>query len=274
MSVIDFHIHIGRQEHWHDWVNEYLKKVNPDLYSRFDEIMNPDGFLAYLQDHGVDYAVILAEESPITTGIVSNEYVAEFCQNIEHFIPFASIDPTRSTFERAPLELEQCVHELGFKGLKLYPTYQQYYPNQKDLYPLYEKAVDLKIPIMIHTGSSIFKGSRLKYGDPLFIDDIAVDFPELVIIMAHSGRGFWYDNAFKISGLHKNVYMEIAGLPPKNLLKYFPDLEKNDDKIIFGSDWPGVPSIKSNIETIRNLPLEETTIENILYQNAKRILGI
>ena len=92
MAVIDFHIHIGRQEDWHDWVNEYLKKVNPDLYSRFDEIMNPDGFQAYLQNHGIDYAVILAEESPITTGIVSNEYVAEFCQNIVVTGPPVNID--------------------------------------------------------------------------------------------------------------------------------------------------------------------------------------
>ncbi len=274
MTVIDFHIHIGLQEHWHDWVNEYLEKINPDLYSRFDEIMNPDGFSEYLKGHTIDYAVILAEESPITTGIVSNEYVAEFCKDHSEFIPFASIDPNRSTFELAPIELEHCVQELGFKGLKLYPTYQHYFPNQPELYPIYEKAVELKIPIMIHTGSSIFKGARLKYGDPLFIDDIAVDFPELVIIMAHSGRGFWYDNAFRISMLHKNVYMEIAGLPPKNLLEYFPDLEKNSDKIIFGSDWPGVPSIKDNIATIQNLPLEDSTKAKILGLNALKILGI
>jgi predicted TIM-barrel fold metal-dependent hydrolase len=190
------------------------------------------------------------------------------------FIPLASIDPTRAGFDKTPAELEQCVTEMGFKGLKLYPTYQHYYPNQKKLYPIYEKVTELKIPLMIHTGSSIFKGAKLKYGDPIFIDEVAVDFPEMTIIMAHSGRGFWYDHAFTMATIHKNVYMEIAGLPPKNLLKYFPDLEKLPDKIIFGSDWPGVPSIKGNIETINNLPLNNSTKDKILGQNAKKILRI
>jgi predicted TIM-barrel fold metal-dependent hydrolase len=70
------------------------------------------------------------------------------------------------------------------------------------------------------------------------------------------------------------MYMEISGLPPQNLLKYYPDFEKNADKIIFGSDWPGVKSIKTNIETICNLPLKELNLEKIFYHNAKKILKI
>jgi hypothetical protein len=127
---------------------------------------------------------------------------------------------------------------------------------------------------MIHTGSSIFRGSRLKYGDPLYIDDVAVDFPNLVIVMAHSGRGFWYERAFFLAKLHENVYMEISGLPPQKLLTYFPDLEKLADKVIFGSDWPGMPDIRRNIEVIRGLPLTESTKEKILGENAARILGL
>jgi predicted TIM-barrel fold metal-dependent hydrolase len=274
MTIIDFHIHIGLREHWHPWVNEYLEKINPDLYSRFDDIMNPNGFVNYLKSHGVDRAVILAEESPITTGVVTNEFVYEFCKDQKMFIPFASIDPTRAGFDNAPDELEEYVTKMGFKGLKLYPTYQHYYPNQKELYPVYEKVTELKIPLMLHTGSSIFKGAKLKFGDPIFIDDIAVDFPEMTIVMAHSGRGHWYDHAFTMANLHKNVYMEIAGLPPKNLIKYFPDLEKLPDKIIFGSDWPGVPSISGNIDTINNLSISDSTKEKILGSNAMRILKI
>jgi len=92
--------------------------------------------------------------------------------------------------------------------------------------------------------------------------------------MAHSGRGFWYDRAFFISKIHKNLYMEISGLPPKKLLQYFPELEKNADKVIFGSDWPGVKGIKKNIDMICTLPLKDTTIEKILYRNAEKVLGI
>ena len=121
---------------------------------------------------------------------------------------------------------EKYIVEMGFKGLKLYPTYQHFFPNQNDVYPIYEKALELNIPVMFHTGSSIYKHSKLKYGDPLYLDEVAADFPDLKIVMAHSGRGFWYDKAFFISRIHKNLYMEISGLPPQKLLHYFPDLEK------------------------------------------------
>ena len=130
------------------------------------------------------------------------------------------------------------------------------------------------MPVMMHTGSSIFRGARLKYGDPLCLDDVCVDFPDLTVIMAHSGRGFWYDRAFFLSRLHRNLYMEISGLPPQRLLEYFPELERNADKIIFGSDWPGMPHVGRNIELIRKLPLREDTIDKILGGNAARILGL
>ena len=110
--------------------------------------------------------------------------------------------------------------------------------------------------------------------DPLFMDDVAVDFPDLTLLMVHSGRGFWYDRAYFLAKLHANMYMEIAGLPPQKLLDYFPELERVADKVVFGSDWPGMPHIKRNVEIIRGLPLSEETKEKILGGNAARILGI
>lgn len=272
MLVVDFHVHVGEREHWHPWVHELLREVNPGFEERWNEVMSSEGLEDYLRDEGVSYACVLAEYSPITTGIVPNEYVADFCQGREMLLPFASIDP--KTVSEPALELERCVKQLRFRGLKLYPTYQQYYPNERDIYPLYGKAEELGIPVMIHTGSSVLKGARIKYGNPVYIDDVAVDFPDLEIIMVHSGRGFWYDEAFWLARQHENVHMEIAGLPPQNLLKYFPELERNADKVIFGSDWPFVPGIAQNIKTIRELPLEQSTIAKILGLNAARILGI
>jgi predicted TIM-barrel fold metal-dependent hydrolase len=270
--IIDFHIHIGKKEHWHPWVNEHFKGTNPELYEKFDEIMNPAGFEVYLKEQSVDYAVLLAENSPITTGVVSNEFVSDFCKDKDMFIPFASIDPK---IDKEPArELRKLVEEKGFKGLKLYPTYQQYYPNDELVYPLYKEAQNLEIPVMVHTGSSIFKGSRLKFGNPLLLDDVAVDFPDLKIVMAHSGRGLWYKEAFFLAQLHKNVYMEVSGLPPKNLLKYFPNFEYNADKIIFGSDWPGIKSIKNNVHDVKALPLENDTIDKILGFNATKLLKL
>jgi hypothetical protein len=106
------------------------------------------------------------------------------------------------------------------------------------------------------------------------MDDVAVDFPELTLLMVHSGRGFWYERAYFLAKLHTNVYMEISGLPPKRLLDYFPELERVADKVIFGSDWPGMPYVGSNIEAIRELPLSEETKDKILGENAARILKI
>jgi predicted TIM-barrel fold metal-dependent hydrolase len=272
MKVIDFHIHIGNKDDWLPWVHEYQNKVFPELYERFEDIMNPEGLNNFLKSQGIYKAVILAENSPITTGVVSNEYVSDFCKGNDIFIPFASVNPR--TDEQPAQKLGNLVLERNFKGLKLYPTYQHFYPNDNTLYPLYSKAVELNIPVMFHTGSSVFKGSRLKFGDPVHLDDVAVDFPDLKIIMAHSGRGYWYEAAFFLAELHKNIYMEVSGLPPKKLLNYFPNLEKNADKILFGSDWPGIRSIKENIDAIRSLPLKTSTIDKILGLNAQKLLGL
>lgn len=270
--IIDFHVHIGKKEHWHPWVNELFSSANPELYENFDEIMSPEGLEKYMGDQGVDYAVILAEHSPITTGVVSNAFVQDFCKGRKKFIPFASVDPR--TDAQPAASLRRLVEEDGFRGLKLYPSYQQYHSNDEIAYPLYEEAQKLKFPVIVHTGTSIFKGARLKYANPIDLDDVAVDFPKLKIIMAHSGRGLWYEEAFFLARMHENIFMDISGLPPKNLLKYFPDLEYVADKVIFGSDWPGISGIKGNMEDVRKLKLKKETKEKILGGNAAVLLGL
>jgi len=270
--VIDFHLHAGLYHEMHPWVIEWMKNELDDPQSFVSDVLTRERIVSYLADNGVDYAVALAELSPITTGVLSNEGVAELCRGIDRLIPFCNINP----FLIADLagQLEWYVTEMGFRGVKLYPTYQHFYANESRLYPLYAKAQELQIPVMIHTGSSIFRGARLKYGDPLYMDDVAVDFPDLTLLMVHSGRGFWYDRAYFLAKLHANMYMEISGLPPQKLLVYFPELEQVADKVVFGSDWPGMPHIKRNIEVIRGLPLKEETKEKILGGNAARILGL
>ncbi len=145
--------------------------------------------------------------------------------------------------------------------MKLYPSYQHYYPNEQRMYPLYQAAQDLGIPVLFHVGSSVFRGTRMKYCDPLHLDDVAVDFPELNLVMAHAGRGFWYDRAFFLAKLHANVYLEISGLPPSKLMTYFPELDRLTEKVIFGSDWPGMQWIRRNMEAIGKLPLPAEGVE-------------
>lgn len=274
MPIIDFHLHITRVEEYKEWFPNWAGAIHgQDIVAHLRKVLaTPESLLRFLDEQGVDYAVVLAEYNPMVTGICSNERVEAFCKAGERLIPFANINPFM-TFN-AVEELDRCVNEQGFRGLKLYPTYQHFYPNDNRLFPLYGHAQQLGIPIMFHTGSSVFPNALLKYGDPLALDEVAVFFPRLIIIQAHSGRGFWYDRAFFLSVLHENVYMDITGLPPQNLLKYFPNLEKNQDRILFGSDWPGIKSIQDNIASIQNLPIREEVKAKILGLNAARILGI
>jgi predicted TIM-barrel fold metal-dependent hydrolase len=269
LKVIDFHIHIGLKEHWKDWVKEYGKAAGSEFYNRYEEMIVPEKFAAHLKKNNIEKAVILPEINPDVTGVVPNEYVFEFCQGFDIFIPFCTINPDLS--EDPGKDFKKYVR-MGAKGIKFYPSYSYFYPNDSILYPVYEIAQDYQLPVLVHTGSSIFRGSKIKYADPIHLDDVAADFPELLILMAHSGRGLWYERAFFLSKLHPNLYLEISGLPPKNLLKYFPELEKNIDKVVYGSDWPGIQSIALNIEAIKKLPIAQDSIEKILYGNAAKIL--
>ena len=270
---IDFHVHMGVYTFHNPWVTEWMKQAHPEGYEeyirRYDD---PGAFEELLSAEGVDYACVVAELNAATTGVCTNEQVRKFCRGRARLIPFCDVNP--HLFTDLGEELQRKVEGEGFRGLKLYPTYQHYYLNDPRIYPLYQAAQDLGVPVLIHTGSSVFKGTRLKYGDPLSLDDVAVDFPRLNLVMAHAGRGFWYDRAFFLSKLHPNVYMEISGLPPAKLMTYFPELDRNTEKVIFGSDWPGMPWIRRNMEAIRGLPLPAEGVEDILGGNAARLLGL
>ena len=272
MEIIDFHTHYVKKELLNPTWLSFLESINPEFFAKMDDFSkNPDPFITYLKTQGVRYAVVLPECAPATSGFVPTEEVIQYCRGQEMLIPFTSMNP--NLHSDLAVKLQSYVENCGIKGLKLHPSYQFFYPNEARLYPLYAKAQELRIPIIFHIGSSIFKGTRLKYCDPIYLDDVAVDFPDLKIIMAHSGRGFWYNECFSLSKLHQNVYMDITGLPPQNLLSYFPDLEKNSEKVLFGSDWPTMPTgIAKNIEAIKSLPLSERAIEAILCKNARKIL--
>lgn len=270
---IDFHVHLGLYTFHQPWVTEWMLQTHPVGYEEYIRRYNdPGAFEELLEAEGVDYACILAELSHITTGVCTNEQVKAFCQGRPRLIPFCDMNPHLHTDLGDALRRK--VEDEGFRGVKLYPTYQHYYLNDPRMYPLYQAAQELRVPILIHTGSSVFKQARLKYGDPLHLDDVASDFPQLNLVMAHSGRGFWYDRAFFLSRLHANLYMEISGLPPSKLMTYFPELAHNTDKVIFGSDWPGMPAIRRNMDAVAGLPLPPEGVEKILGGNAAKLLRL
>ncbi|NOQ53095.1 MAG: amidohydrolase family protein [Thermoplasmata archaeon] len=269
--VIDFHIHAGNPSDWHPWVMEFVSMVNPEAEAQLDMCQTQEGLLSFLDDQGVDHAVILAETSPVTTGVVSNNRVRDLCAGSDRLTPFASFHPLEVADQAGTVAQ---LAEEGFRGLKFYPSSQFFFPDDPMVYPVYAEASDRGLIVMFHTGTSIYKGSRQRFSEPIRIDDIAVDFPDLQIVMAHSGRRLWYEQAFFMAERHDNIWMELSGIPPSRVPEWFPKLERVVDRVLFGSDFPGVPSIRRNVEAFHDLPYSDELIEGALFANAARLLGI
>lgn len=273
MPLLDFHLHVGTKHHWTPWVMSYFAKTNPEYTKRMSEKINYKTVIAYLDSQAVDKAVVLSEYAPKTTGVVSNEFTAAFCWGSERLIPFGSISLDNGA-EQPAVQAEHCIRALGCRGLNLLPTYAHFYPTDPRLLPVYEVASAHGVPVMFHTGTSILKGSRLRYGHPFLLDDVADDFPNLKIVMCHGGRPFWYSEAEWMLCRHENCYIDISGIPPSRLPTIFPHLEKFRDRFLFGSDWPAIRSIAQHARKIEELPFSSLTIEAMLWGNGSHLLAI
>lgn len=272
--IIDFHMHVGDRGCWLPHVDAFqMRHFESSGYAATldgNGRMSPEATCRVLAAGGVDYAVCLADNAPAVTGVAPNEYVAAFCAGRPSLIPFCSLNPYGDA--EMSRQLRRLVTEQGFCGIKLTPTYSYFRPDQQQIYATLAVAEELQAPVLAHTGSSIFEGARMDYGDPLIHDDVARDFPNLTIVMAHGGRGFWYDAAAWLVERYENLYIDAAGLPPQSLHRFFPNLGDIAHKLVFGTDWPGIPSYAHNIAAIRSLPISERAVANILGHNAARIL--
>ncbi len=271
-KVIDFHFHVAPLDNFNPVIVEYFRKNCPYYIENFSENINPDDLVRYLHSQGVDKGVLLTEYAPKTTGVVTNESVSSLCQGQKDLIPFGAL----CLYDDTPVveQAEHAVQNLGMKGFKMVPTYAHFYPNDPKLFPFYELVQDMGVPLQFHTGISLFKGARVKYGDPLFLDDVADEFPDLKIILDHGGRSFWYDRANWLITRHKNMYIGVTGVPARDILQVFPNLKRYPDRFIFGSDWPAIPDIHTYVEKVRSLPLDNEILDMLLWQNAASILEL
>jgi predicted TIM-barrel fold metal-dependent hydrolase len=249
------------------------KRANFDQIAEF--CRSPQAFLRHLDAAGVERAVLINYVAPEVIGFTSgvNQFIADYTQeDPKRLLSCGSLHPKHTSNVLA--DVEQLLR-LGIRMIKIHPPHQLLYPNDylrgvKELEIIYRAAEANGIPVMFHTGTSIFPGARNKYGDPICLDDVAVDFPKLRILLAHGGRPLWMDTAFFLVRRHPNVYLDISGIPPKTLLQYFPRLEEIAKKTLFGTDWPGpgVPDIKKNLDDFRALPLSQTVQRQILEGTA------
>jgi predicted TIM-barrel fold metal-dependent hydrolase len=271
--AIDFHTHPYRPTDLAPATWDFITRISPAIAEHGDRLADPHYAADVLRADGVTHAVVLPEHCPATSGNVRTETVLDLCARVpDFFVPFASVDINT---DPNPLELLASYIDRGVRGLKLYPSYQFYYPNDPRLYPLYELCQRARIPVLLHIGSSVIPGTRVKYCDPIHLDDVAVDFPDLAVVMAHGGRGLWYDTCAFLAAHKPNLFIDVTGLVPGRLLEYFPDLERLSTKVVFGSDWPAMPkSVKFNLDAIARLGLSDLALRRILRGNAARLLGL
>ena len=279
MKAIDIHVHFstaeGRRKSgiYGDALEKYF---NTKL-----EVLSEEEMAKVYQDLGI-IGVLLPTDDETVTGVkpISHEYVAEMVRRFpDTFIGFAGVDPWKG--KAAVEELERAVKELGLRGAKFQQAAQAFFPNDRRFYPLWEKCVELKIPILFHCGTTGLGagmpgglGIKLKYVDPLPIDDVAADFPELTIICAHPAWP-WTDMAIAMA-IHKaNVYVDLSGWSPK----YFPPQLTRDinsrlqNKALFGTDYPFIKPDRW-LRDFEQLELKPDVRQKILLENAKKVLGI
>ena len=276
--ITDCHVHIQPLEMLKAGALEAFKKKKTNFDQIVEFCRSPKAFLKYLDSIGVDRAVLINYVAPEIMGFTPevNSFVANYVkENPSRLIPCGSVHPRHTTNVLA--DMEQIVR-LGIRMIKIHPPHQLVYPNDylngvKELEIIYRAAEANGIPIMVHTGTSIFPGARNKYGDPMYVDDVAVDFPKLTILLAHGGRPLWMEHAFFLLRRHANVYLDISGIPPKALLRNFPRLPEIAHKTLFGTDWPGpgVNDMKQNLEDFCALPLSKEIQEQILGKTALSI---
>ena len=208
-----------------------------------------------------------------------NDWIAKYCAAApKRLLAVGGVHP--SAVRDPGAEVDR-IARLGIRAIKIHPSHQALSPNDyvhgdRGLGAVYERAQANGLPVMIHTGTSIFPGARNLHAQPMLCDEIGVDYPELVVILAHGGRPLWMEEAFFLVRRHKNMYMDISGIPPQKLLEYFPRIEQIADKVLWGTDWPspGVREIRDNIAKFNALPIQEDVKRKILFENAARLFPV
>jgi hypothetical protein len=219
-------------------------------------------------------------ESEMGNWRIANEEVAEVAaEHADVLIPFASIDPAKG--KMGAREARRLVQEYGVRGFKFHPSMQGFYPNDRKAYALYEAIQEAGVPALFHTGQTGAGagargglGVRLKFSNPIFLDDVAVDFPDMPIILAHPSFP-WQDEALAVATHKPNVYIDLSGWSPKyfpaNLVQYSNTLLK--DRVLFGSDYPAITPDRW-LADFEKLPIKPEVRPMILKQNAIRLLKL
>ena len=281
--LVDVHLHAAKRSGlklpWSVWMQADFTSAasdRPQLAAIYDAdgVVRPEAFDAHLADEGVDVAVVLAEYSPKVTG----------WQTVEDLLPLTAHNPDRITFAanvnphlHYPVadELER-QRGLGAVALKVHPVHGGFAANHRALYPAYEICQAAGMPVVVHCGTSTFPGALNQYADPILLDDVLRDFRTLQIVLAHGGRGWWYDTAAFLALSDERVWIELSGLPPSRLQTYYArhNWSRLTRRMIFATDWPGIPGIAVNARAVAALCPDDETAGLVLAGNAARVYNL
>jgi predicted TIM-barrel fold metal-dependent hydrolase len=282
ITAIDVHTHAETDGCGHFSLPEGLR-AGADRYFGVDDGGPPtiDQLAAYYRERRMAAVVFTVDaEAALGHTRIANEAVIEGARrNADVLIPFASIDPAKGRAGVA--EARRLVEELGVRGFKFHPSVQAFYPDDRAVYPLYEVLEELGVPALFHSGQTGIGsglpgggGIRLKYSNPLHLDDVAVDFPDLTIIIAHPSFP-WQDEALAVASHKPKVYIDLSGWSPKyfpaQLVRYANSLLK--EKVLFGSDFPLI-SPDRWLADFERLEIKDDVRPRILKHNAIAALGL
>ena len=279
MRITDCHVHIHPWREMRPDILKVLRAGQPDV-ERLEAVMyDPRLMLELMDEDGIDRVGLVNYPSPGVMGTTMSTmtHAARYAEAAPHrMMWYAGVHP-RDT--RDPAGDVDALIEMGMRVLKVHPCHQElpanaYADGLAAQAAIYRRCEERGIPVLIHTGTSIFPGARCKYGNPLELDDIALDFPDLRIVLAHGGRPFWMGEAFFVLRRHANMWFDLSGIPPKSLLDWFPKIAELEHKLLWGSDWPspGIVRMRKNVDQFLALPLTDALKRAALQDNPDRLL--
>lgn len=280
MRVFDCHIHVQPWEQLRPEARRLMAAGRGDLAEVQAALAEPEELLRLMDREGVERAALINYVAPEVMGFDPsvNDWVSRYVAGHEDRLSsVGSVHPRHSPDPGG--DAERLFDEKKIRMLKIHPPHQVFAANAyldglEGLAKIYAAAQARRRPVMIHTGTSIFPGARNRFADPIAADDVAVDFPELPIILAHAGRPLYMDTAVFLTRRHPNVHLDLSGIPPKKLLEYLPRLEELSARCLWGTDYPspGIASMRKNREDFLALPISEEAKRRILWDNAARLL--
>jgi uncharacterized protein len=280
VAAIDVHVHTERSRAGHDPLPPELRSASMRYFKSDEALPTVDEVAAYYRERNLAAVLFTVDwEGRSGRPQIPNEEIADAAAaNPDVLVPFASVDPARpDAVERA----RRLIDEHGVKGFKFHPNLQEFFPNDHSAYALYELISAAGLPALFHSGHSGIGtglpgggGLRLKYSNPMCLDDVAADFPDLQIVLAHPSFP-WQDEAISIC-LHKaNVWIDLSGWSPK----YFPPQlvqyanTQLRDKVLFGSDFPLITPERW-LADFEQAPFKDEVRPLILKENAARLLRL